>query len=183
MRRMRGFTLIELLVVIAIIAILAVLVISNLGSARVKARTAAAESDVAEAGKSIEAFKIDETAADGVVGTPVKATAVSTLIGTAVTGAFTTIFSGTQTVTTLAANTYAVKMVKTPSGATTYTYCSMFAKAIQSLTLASDSATLFSDYHFVANNIKQVASDTQQYYYAHTGTVELSSADQAATCP
>jgi prepilin-type N-terminal cleavage/methylation domain-containing protein len=183
MRRMRGFTLIELLVVIAIIAILAVLVISNLGSARVKARTAAAESDVAEAGKSIEAFKIDELAADGVVGTPLKTTAVTTLIGTAVTGAFTTIFNGTQNVTTTAANTYAVKMVKTPSGATTYTYCSKFAKALQTLTVATDNAVTFSDYQFVANNIKQVASDTQQYYYAHTGTVELSTIDQATTCP
>jgi len=175
MRRMRGFTLIELLVVIAIIGILAVLVITNLASARVKARTAASQSDVTGVGQAIEAFKNDDTAADQVIGTAAFATAANdaTLNNTTATTVFAAIFTGTQNATTAASNTYAIKLTKSPSSATTYTYCSSTVGTAYMLTAG--------DYQFWSNNIKQLSTDTQKYFIAHTGTVET--VTTAPTCP
>ena len=67
MHRRRGFTLIELLVVIAIIGILATLVVTQLGSARIKARNSSAKSDNTEGGKAIEVYKNDDAAAGNVI--------------------------------------------------------------------------------------------------------------------
>ena len=67
LNRRRGFTLIELLVVIAIIGILATLVVTQLASARVKARNSSAKSDVTEAGKAVEVYKNDENAGNSTI--------------------------------------------------------------------------------------------------------------------
>lgn len=66
-KKKTGFTIIELLVVIVIIGILAVLVIFLVGNARTTARNAAVKSNVTEAGKSIEAFRSEDTANDNVI--------------------------------------------------------------------------------------------------------------------
>lgn len=147
MQLRKGFTLIELLVVIAIIGILATLVITNLTSARVKARNANAQSDITEAGKSIEVFRNDDLsggknidgateAAPGGTAFPggtnaannaaismtmaAGAASYSTALGSA--GAtFGAVFSGTQTFTAGTAQ-YGLNLSKTPGTSYTYTY-------------------------------------------------------------
>ncbi len=64
MLRRRGFTLIELLVVIAIIGILSTLVVTQLNSARIRARNSQAKNDISEMGKSADLFKNDDTAGE-----------------------------------------------------------------------------------------------------------------------
>jgi general secretion pathway protein G len=68
-----GFTLIELLVVLAIIGVLAVLILTNLATARAKARDAQRKSDVKHLGDAVEMWAEDNGAtypdADGNAGT------------------------------------------------------------------------------------------------------------------
>lgn len=115
--RRRAFTLIELLVVIAIIGILATLVVTQLGSARVKARNAQAQSDISEMGKAIESFRNDDLASEQVISNV--PSSIDTLQGT--TWNQPSIFSGTQNVSG-AASTYAVAVAKTPSIDYSYRY-------------------------------------------------------------
>jgi len=85
-----GFTLIELLVVLAIIGVLAVLILTNLATARAKARDAQRKSDTKQLATALEVWSEDNGAiypdADGNVGTTdVVAIPGSTLEGTLVT--------------------------------------------------------------------------------------------------
>ena len=114
MHRQQGFTLIELLVVIAIIGILATLVITQLGGATTKARNANAQSDVVEAGKSIQVFANDDAAGGSVIST---AGAGSSISGVGTLPFFTT---GTQSFVA-GSLMYGTLIAKTPS-AGKYTY-------------------------------------------------------------
>ncbi len=58
-RKNQGFTLIELLVVLAIIGILAVLILTNLATARAKARDAQRKSDLKHLADAIEMYAED----------------------------------------------------------------------------------------------------------------------------
>lgn len=113
--RRHAFTLIELLVVIAIIGILSALVITQLGNSSIKARNAAAQSDVVEMGKAVESFRTDDTASGAVVSN-ISGT-VDTLNGTY--GTLPNLFKGIQSTTSL---TYAAAVTKTPSASYTYRY-------------------------------------------------------------
>jgi len=68
--RRPAFTLIELLIVIAIIGILATLVIVQTGDSNRKARNATAQSDIAQLGKAVESFRIEDAASGQVVSNP-----------------------------------------------------------------------------------------------------------------
>jgi len=114
--RRQAFTLIELLVVIAIIGILSALVVTQLGASQIKARNATAQSDIAEMGKAVDAFRTDDAASGAVVSNPPSGT-VDTLSGTS--GTLPILFTGTQNIQGL---TYAAPVQKTPSLAYTYRY-------------------------------------------------------------
>lgn len=115
MYRKRGFTLIELLVVIAIIGILATLVITQLGSARTKARNATVKSDVTEAGKAVETFKANDSYPDLVIASRV---AGGDTLANPSAGAILDIFTGVSNSTTQ----YPLKLTKTPSSIYVYNY-------------------------------------------------------------
>lgn len=115
--RRPAFTLIELLVVIAIIGILSVLVVTQLGNSSIKARNATAQSDIAEMGKAVESFRVDDTSLNQVVSNVPGS--IDTLNGA--TGNISQIFTGTQAVNG-ASSTYAASVSKTPSTAYTYRY-------------------------------------------------------------
>ncbi len=115
--RRPAFTLIELLVVIAIIGILSALVITQLGNSSIKARNATAQSDIAEMGKAVESFRVDDTSLNQVVSNVPGS--VDTLNGA--TGNMSQLFTGTQAVNG-SSSTYAASVSKTPSTAYTYRY-------------------------------------------------------------
>lgn len=115
MPRRPAFTLIELLVVIAIIGILATLVIVQTGDSNRKARNATAQSDIAQMGKAVESFRIDDLASGQVVSdlpgtTDQQGGGQSTLAS---------VFTGTQNI---AALTYAAAVSKTPGPPYVYRY-------------------------------------------------------------
>lgn len=114
--RRPAFTLIELLVVIAIIGILSVLVITQLGNSSIKARNATAQSDIAEMGKAVESFRVDDTASGKVISNA--NTTTDTLTG--ISGSLSQIFTGTQSIQgTLS---YAAAVSKTQNSSYTYSY-------------------------------------------------------------
>jgi prepilin-type N-terminal cleavage/methylation domain-containing protein len=181
MYKRRGFTLIELLVVIAIIGILATLVITQLQSARIKARNASAKSDVTEAGKAIETFKNEDIAAERVIGAGAAAGNRLTVTGTT-PGTMVGVFSGQLLATTTAgANRYPVKLAKTPASTITYTYCPAAAAdraAVGSLPAASATAHTF---RFWASGINTtVGNEVANYIASETGTEGNAT---APTCP
>lgn len=191
MQRQRGFTLIELLVVIAIIGILATLVVTQLGSARVKARNSTAKSDITEAGKSIEAFRNDDAAGSYVVdaATATAATAAQSASGTtavsAITGNvtlnnttgtnFMAIFAGTQKTTS--PGTYALKLIKTPSGQYTYFYetssGTVAAQAFQNVDAPA---------YIIGTNVDASNNVTDNGFYISNGTATNGTAANMTAC-
>ncbi len=113
--RRHAFTLIELLVVIAIIGILSTLVVTQLSNTQIKARNAAAQSDVSEMTKSVEAFRTDDASSGMVISNT--SAGIDSLNGTS--GTLPQLFTGTQDT---AATTYAAAVLKTPSFSYTYRY-------------------------------------------------------------
>ena len=131
-----GFTLIELLVVIAIIGILATLVITQVAGAQVRSRNARAQSDIAEAGKGVEQWKINQFSDNAYATANYNTTTTSTValngsatptiskvninFGTA-NGvgaiALSGLFTGTE-----GATAYGTNIAKTPSTSYTYGY-------------------------------------------------------------
>ena len=113
--RRPAFTLIELLIVIAIIGILATLVIVQTGDSNRKARNASAQSDIAQMGKAVESFRIDDQASGQVISdlpgsTDQQGGGQNTLAS---------VFTGTQNIGTL---TYAAAVTKTPGPPYIYRY-------------------------------------------------------------
>ena len=113
--RCPAFTLIELLIVIAVIGILATLVIVQTSDSNRKARNASAQSDIAQMGKAVESFRIEDVASGQVISNS------SGSIDQQGGGRsdFPTLFTGTQNV---AALTYAVAVSKTPGPPYVYRY-------------------------------------------------------------
>jgi len=110
-----AFTLIEVLIVIAIIGILATLVIVQTGDSNRKARNASAQSDIAQMGKAVESFRIEDAASGQVVSNP------SGFVDQQGGGRsdFQALFTGTQNVGAL---TYAAAVTKTPGTPYVYRY-------------------------------------------------------------
>lgn len=165
----RGFTLIELLVVIAIIGILSVMVVTQLGSARVKARVSTAKSDVTEAGKAVEVFKNDDGAGDQVIS--VKTTNTIETLATAadgtVSGSIGTLFTGTLNTNT--DPTYSVKLSKTPGAAYTYSYTAPNPTVNNTRNLVTTNAT--SCYLVYVNGLKAGGSgEKYDYFYVYNGS-------------
>jgi prepilin-type N-terminal cleavage/methylation domain-containing protein len=175
MYRKKGFTLIELLVVIAIIGILATLVITQLQSARVKARNSAAKSEVVEGGKAIEVFKDHELANERVAGVGAAGGSVASITGsTPGANDLTAYFSGTVDYTdgTLA---YPLRIQKTPAVTISYYYCPA---------IAADAHVYSTDgsYLFWADGLQ---NDPAGAYFVsnQTGTYQTDTApDPAAEC-
>jgi prepilin-type N-terminal cleavage/methylation domain-containing protein len=175
--RNRAFTLIELLVVIAIIGILATLVITNLGSARVKARNSAVKSDVSQAGRAIEARIGDDTNPETLPGTPAQAVAgpsakVINASASQFAGSFNTIFDGTQASSGL---TIPVRFSKSAN----QKYC-YFTDA-ESATVANVAVSSTSTYMFLANGITLAQDAAGPYYYATGGTIQQSTSAPSIT--
>ena len=178
MQYKRGFTLIELLVVIAIIGILATLVITQLGTARVKARNSAAKLATTEMGKAIETYKTStndflllactaQTAGTGNGGVG----AGDTLNGTTGT-AFLTKFNGTTN--------YPVKINETTGQSTAYTYVyKTSTTSAQSPCTNGGQVDAVSTNYLVGTNVKAEASGaTDSTYYINNG-----SSSSAASIP
>lgn len=159
MRRVQGFTLIELLVVIAIIGILATLVITQLGNARKKAVVSGAKSDVAEAGKAIEVFKVNDDAAGNIITASV--VGGDTLIN-AGTGGIDQVFKGALS-TTAGSLSYGLKFTKTSGSSITYTY--------RTAQFANPRTLQQTCYVFSATGT-EITADSQgnNIYYAQDGT-------------
>jgi|GEM_PF-2453316 len=115
-----GFTLIELLVVIAIIAILATLVLTQIQSAQIRAKNTSAVSDITEAGKTVETWKVLNTSDVVVIrnsNTTAGAVPAANVVNRTVTS---WPFTGTEASGTN--GTYGTSISKTPSPSYTYGY-------------------------------------------------------------
>jgi prepilin-type N-terminal cleavage/methylation domain-containing protein len=177
MRKLRGFTLIELLVVIAIIAILATLVITQLGSAQIKARNSSSRSDVTEACKSIELFKSDELNTGNAVSRNFAASGNASVnsslngacpatntfaVASSTNNPFCFLFNGTQSLT---AFTYATKLTKTPSSAYTYTYGTNDSGSSAGLSTATSSGN-----YFVSGTIVPTSGSGNTFFVVQNGS-------------
>lgn len=170
----KGFTLIELLVVIAIIGILATLVITQVAGAQVRARNSSAQSDMAQGGKAIEAWKSTNSLDNPLAATNTTyntgGVAQTTLSNTTAAGSWTAFFNtgGTST------STYPVTISKSPSTNYSYGYVTDAATGASYYCLATNVSTssgvTASAFGIVNGSSKTLAGTTTVTYSAPTAT-------------
>ena len=177
MHKRQGFTLIELLVVIAIIGILATLVITQLGTARAKARISSAKSDIIEMGKSVESYRNDDQAADYVINNLTAKADTLDYAGAAITGttALSTIFTTTASYSGTT-STYGTLFPKTPGKGIFYSYFTGTAAATRGLSTSK---------HYVVstNGLTSDGSTGADIFYVNDGSNNTCTSPVATTCP
>lgn len=208
-RRLHGFTLIELLIVIAIISLLAIMVIISLVNVRLRAKNAAAKTNVSEAGKAIEAYRIGNSS-DNVIAavsnpstvtvpdgtnpvaneiwnctvsfggtTPIRCNVSSLDSNGTSIGSFSSLFSGKEQFSTSTANSYGINFSKTPNIGMYYYYMTQDLGTVPAGTLSASP-----HYAFVVDlGVQGVSNnlDSSRYYFVLDGTSQSSNSTSQAT--